>query len=296
VTGPSDTPAGARRRVRLAVRRAREELGYTQSQVAEEMEWSLSKVMRIENGEVTIAPNDLRPLLSYLGIKGKETVDDLLSAAKVSKQRKQWWDALELRDGFTPSLRQLVQLEPEATAIRYFFPLVFPARLQIPAYSRAIVESFRDELPPSVVRARLAIRRRRNEGFATRPIKPKSYVILDESVLQRQVGGPTVLAEQLEEVLKLIEHQNIRVRVIPLTSDAPVPMLATYEIVYLHGEDERDAILYRESDLLDEIVDDPDKIRRHRAVFERLWMSIHDESASTELIRHHLNTLAGADR
>jgi hypothetical protein len=71
-------------------------------------------------------------------------------------------------------------------------------------------------------------------------------------------------------------------------------MLATYEIVYLHGEDERDAVLYRESDLLDEIVDDPDKIRRHRSIFERLWSSIHDESASIELIRQRLTELTGA--
>ena len=73
-------------------------------------------------------------------------------------------------------------------------------------------------------------------------------------------------------------------------------MLATYEIIYLDAENDRDAIMYRESDLLDEIVDDADKIRRHRATFERLWTSIHDESASIELIKHHLNTLAGADR
>ena len=293
MTGPSDTPAGARRRVRLAVRRAREDLGYTQSQVAEEMEWSLSKVMRIENGEVTIAPNDLRPLLSYLRIKDRQTVDDLLQAAKVSKQRKQWWDAPELRDGFTPALRQLVQLEPEATAIRYFFPQILPARLQIPAYSRAIVESFGD-LAPNVVEARLAIRQRRNEGFSARTERPKSYAILDESVLIRQIGGPGVLAEQLEELLKLIEHQGIRVRVIPLRSDAPVPMLATYEILYLHGESEDDAILYRESDVLDELVDDADKIRRHRTIFDRLWTSIHDESASIELIRRHLSELTRA--
>ena len=58
-----DSPAIARRRVRLAVRDARLDKKLTQSEVAEAMEWSLSKVMRIESGEVTISPNDLRPLL-----------------------------------------------------------------------------------------------------------------------------------------------------------------------------------------------------------------------------------------
>ncbi|GGM24848.1 helix-turn-helix domain-containing protein [Dactylosporangium sucinum] len=50
-----DTPAVARRRVRLAIRDARNAKGYTQGQVADAMDWSLSKVMRIESGEVTIS-------------------------------------------------------------------------------------------------------------------------------------------------------------------------------------------------------------------------------------------------
>ena len=58
-----DPPAVARRRVWMALRRAREVKGYTQGQVAEEMEWSLSKVMRIEKGEVSISVSDLRALM-----------------------------------------------------------------------------------------------------------------------------------------------------------------------------------------------------------------------------------------
>jgi transcriptional regulator with XRE-family HTH domain len=64
----ADTPAVARRRVRLALRAAREAKGLTQGQVADEMEWSLSKVMRIEKGDVNISPADLRVLLGYFDL------------------------------------------------------------------------------------------------------------------------------------------------------------------------------------------------------------------------------------
>src|SRR3954447_21651883 len=87
-----DTPAVARRKVRLAIKDARNAKGDTQTQVAEAMEWSLSKVMRIESGEVTISQNDLRPLLAHLGVKDRQAIDDLVQAAKASKQRRQWWD------------------------------------------------------------------------------------------------------------------------------------------------------------------------------------------------------------
>src|SRR5436853_5521548 len=107
-----ELPAVARRRVRLALRHAREQRGLTQGQVAEAMEWSLSKVMRIESGEVTIAPNDLRPLLAYLSISHKPTVEAMVEDARTSRRRRQtWWDEPEYREHLTPALRLLSQFE-----------------------------------------------------------------------------------------------------------------------------------------------------------------------------------------
>lgn len=292
MSGPTETPASARRRVRLAVRRAREAKGWTQTHVAEEMEWSLSKVMRIESGEVTISPNDLRPLLAFLGVRDKVTVDGLITSAKLSKQRRQWWDAPELKDGFTPALKQLVQLEPDASAIRCFFPMVVPSRFQTPAYAAAILESFRGAMSEGVIRARLSVRNTRREKVLGATTAPMFYAILDESVLLRQIGGRQVLAEQLRELVERSANPRVRLRVIPLSHSAAVPMMSTYEIAYLgEDEDEENAVLYRESDLIDELIDDADNIRRHRSLFERLWKSSHDESASTDLIRQRLKDL-----
>src|SRR5262249_60734829 len=106
-----DLPAVARRRVRMALREAREEKGLTQGQVAEAMEWSLSKVMRIESGEVTIAPNDLRFLLAYLEITDRARVDSLLQAAKTSRRRQMWSDEPRFREHTTQATRQLIQYE-----------------------------------------------------------------------------------------------------------------------------------------------------------------------------------------
>src|SRR4029453_14254658 len=80
-----DSPTIARRRVRLALREARERADLTQLQVAEEMEWSLSKVIRIENGDVSISPNDLKPLLGYLGIKDRALIAALIADAKIAR-------------------------------------------------------------------------------------------------------------------------------------------------------------------------------------------------------------------
>src|ERR1051325_3686815 len=98
----TDTPAGAKRRVRRAVRRAREQKGLTQGQVADEMDWSLSKVMRIENGEVNLSTGDLKMLLPFLGISDPVEVDRLLADAKLAGQQR-WTIDPEYREHLSPA-------------------------------------------------------------------------------------------------------------------------------------------------------------------------------------------------
>ncbi len=73
----SDTPAVARRRVSRALRQARQARKLTQGQVADEMGWSLSKVMRIEKGEVNVSPSDLKVLLDFLDVRDAAAVAQL---------------------------------------------------------------------------------------------------------------------------------------------------------------------------------------------------------------------------
>src|SRR5690349_6542170 len=115
-----DSPTVARRRVRMVLREAREAAGLTQLEVAEEMEWSLSKVIRIENGDVAIAPNDLRPLLGFLGVKDRALVADMLAAAKIARtrktQRQVWYQTLDFHEHLTEGTRRLIEHEAEASA------------------------------------------------------------------------------------------------------------------------------------------------------------------------------------
>lgn len=70
--GTGESPAAARRRLRLALRRARETAGLTQGKVAEALDWSVSKVNRIEKGDVTVSTTDLRALLELYGVVDRE--------------------------------------------------------------------------------------------------------------------------------------------------------------------------------------------------------------------------------
>ena len=65
MAGDRPSPVVQRRRLRTELRKARQDAGLTQEQVADAMDWSLSKVIRIEAGTVGISTNDLKALLRH---------------------------------------------------------------------------------------------------------------------------------------------------------------------------------------------------------------------------------------
>ena len=290
MTSP-ESPAGARRRVRLAVREAREARGLTQGQVAEAMEWSQSKVIRIESGEVTISPNDLRPLLAYLEIDDKATVDRLVRDARSSRQRRMWWDEPRIREHLTDASRQLIQYEVEATEIRHFTNNVIPGPLQTEEYSTTVLGLHLGQLTDHDVEVRLDTRRQRRAQLLGRRDFPRTYLLLDESVLARRMGGKAdVTAAQLQHLLDLAQQKPIWIRVLPYAANAPVPAMGPFDILSLPGEG-GNAVLYRESHISDEIVDDVRNVERHREAFETWWEAALDDNASAALIEKAVKEL-----
>jgi transcriptional regulator with XRE-family HTH domain len=285
----------ARRRLRHALREARDARGLTQSDVAEEMEWSLSKVIRIESGEVSISPNDLRPLLAFLGIKERARVDQLMADAKTSRsrqQRKPWWHQAPYKDNLTIALRRYIEFESEAVSSRMFQNLMVPGRIQTEDYARAILENWHGELPEAATRARLDARMRRRADFLAPGNSEHIYLLIDEAVLWRTIGGPGVLADQLSELLRLIDAGRLTTRVITFGTDGPLPTFGIFELIYLtEAATDDEAVIYLEGFLAVKLVDDQAEIARHRRKFEQLWTTAADESQTRTIIVDHIQKL-----
>lgn len=263
----TDSPAAARRRLRFALRNAREASQLTQAEVAERLEWSVSKVNRIENGEVTISATDLRALLALLEVTDAPTVELLTSYARTARRRG-WWDDADVRPHLTTALRQLIQYEAEATAIRSFQPTLIPGPLQTPDYARAVLE-FWSEVPAETRTVRQKIRAERHSRVFDQPDRPDYLLLLDESVVLRQVGGPMVMAEQLRSIVAMIRSGALLARVVPLIDGAMIGQAGGFTILDL---DDESAVLYREIGLDDDIIrDDRVAVEHYRRTFERMW-------------------------
>src|ERR1700730_13638842 len=87
----NNSPATTRRRLRTELRRMREASGLSQADVVQKLDWSQSKLIRIENGSVGISVTDARALLTLYG--GPAGVDGhLIELARTSRVRT-WWSS-----------------------------------------------------------------------------------------------------------------------------------------------------------------------------------------------------------
>ena len=180
------------RRLRTELRTARLKSNLTQDQVAKAMEWSLSKMNRIEQAKSRISINDLRALLLLYGIKDKQQAEELLALPRVSQQTP-WWRR-RYGDVAPEVLLELIDYESAASAISQFETMFVPGILQTEEYASAVLQVFYDEKSSA---ERLAELRTTRRGLLTSENAPQFYFIMDESALCRVVGSDLLRAASL---------------------------------------------------------------------------------------------------
>jgi transcriptional regulator with XRE-family HTH domain len=254
--------------LRSELRHRREEAGLTQEQAAAEMEWSLSKLVRIEAGTVSISINDLRALLGLYGVHDRSRIDDLLALARTARQRV-WWT--RYRDVLAQPYLEFIGCEADAATIRYFHPTVVPGPCQTEAYARAIItQGGPDELDPAVADQRLALRMTRIKELLDRSHPPALTVLLDEAVIRRPVGGPAVMRAQLDHLVALATRSRVRLGVIPFAAGAHPGLYGSF-VLFEFADPADDTVLYVEQAQTQMVLRDrPDHVAEYERIFARL--------------------------
>ena len=188
-------PTVGRRRLRTVLRRAREAAGLTQEQVAAAMDWSLSKLIRIEAGTVSISTNDVKALSQHYHLDDPQQVRDLVELARLSRRRP-WWAAY--RDAVPASFAAFIGLEAEADGLQFFQAVGMPGLLQTERYARAIVAASPSSTSGADSDKALTVelRLRRQREVLGRAVPPRIEAVLDEAALRRQLGGRACLRGQ----------------------------------------------------------------------------------------------------
>lgn len=158
------------------------------------------------------------------------------------------------RAGFPSWFRGFVELEASATGIRSFQSQVVHGLLQTPAYARAVLGAgLHDDLDDQVA-ARLD-----RQTILARPNPPHLWVILDESVLHRPIGGARVLHDQLAHLLRSADSRRVVIQVLPYRTGAHAGLNGSLTLLSLpEGTD----VAYTESYGTSQLTTDQQSVRR----------------------------------
>jgi transcriptional regulator with XRE-family HTH domain len=126
-------------------------------------------------------------------------------------------------------------LEQGASHLWTFQPMTVHALLQTPAYARAVEQVGPRPTTDEAVTRRVELRLAR-QGVLTRAPDPLQLsVVLDESVLLRVTGGPTVMAEQLAHLVAMARHPNIELRLLPLDAGVHAASFGAFTLLASPG-------------------------------------------------------------
>lgn len=216
------------RRLRGELRRARELAGYTQKQVAEDLGWSLSKVIRQETGAQNISTSDVMALIHYYRITDPDRVEFLLAITR-AKEQVWWWDEYReiFPEIFPKRFVELLAYEDSATSVRQFQMITVPGLLQTEAYARTL---FHEQEDPEVADLALRVRLRRQQ-ILDRATGVDMRFILDEAVIHRVVGDPAIMLEQLTHLRELNLRPHIGIQIVPFTSGAVAASYGSFAIL-----------------------------------------------------------------
>jgi transcriptional regulator with XRE-family HTH domain len=219
--------------------RLRKDKGLTQEQVADDLDWSPSKLIRIEGGRSAITKVDLDALLAQYGISSESTRDRLQALREGARERG-WWD--KYRDEIAPRYLDYVGFEAGASFIRHFETGFVPGLLQTPDYADAVTRKSvdPDRVDETRIRTIVRLRLERQSELAKRSVPPRRYYVVDEAVIRRHIGisaDPKIMPRQLESIADRAERDDLlTVRVMPFKAGAHRGLPGPFTLLEFDGE------------------------------------------------------------
>jgi transcriptional regulator with XRE-family HTH domain len=213
--------------------RLRKESGLTQEQVAADLDWSPSKLIRVEGGRSSITKVDLDALLTTYGV-ASESQRVRLQTLNRGAREPRWWDAY--REDISPVYLNYVGYEAGASYIRQFQGSSIPGLLQTPEYAEVLTANSVDagRVAPVV---RLRMQRQQKQAQRTTP--PRQYFVIDEAAIRRHVGirkDPAIMPKQLRRIAERAgSDETVTVRVIPFSAGAHVGVSGAFTLLEFEG-------------------------------------------------------------
>ncbi|MFG2285442.1 Scr1 family TA system antitoxin-like transcriptional regulator [Streptomyces sp. NPDC048595] len=231
------------------LRRRREEAGLTQEEMGQRLFMDRTLISRLESAE-------RRPRLDTA-----IQIDEALHTdGFFERLLRKLLEASPYADYFAAA----AELERLATKIYDFESMIVPGLLQTAAYARALMLAGNPLAADGHIEGKVRTRLDRAavlQGSA----RPAYWAVLHEAVLRVPVGGPCVMAEQLEHIARLVHERKILVQVLPFKAGA---FSIIGKMVTLMEFEDAPPTAYTEGAYSGNLLDDPAAVRRVRESYD----------------------------
>lgn len=270
-------PTIQRRRLGNALKRAREAVGQTQDEAAAVIDAAASKISRIELGQSGVRLTDLALLIDLYGVPADEA-ETMRELARAGRQRGRWSG---YRNSVPGWFRHYVDLEADATDVRWYQSEIVPGVLQIEPYIRGLSPAAEPGDHDADWEGQVKVRLER-QAILEPGREAEFAFVLSESVLRRQIGDPATMRKQLEYLAKVARQPNVQIQVYPFDAETYVP--STYGFITLGFDGTDSKVVYLEDFADAAFLDRPDAVRSYTRLWNRLQAAALGPTESRRLI------------
>ncbi|MET9814137.1 MULTISPECIES: helix-turn-helix transcriptional regulator [unclassified Streptomyces] len=232
------SPTARRRRLSIELKKLREHSALTCAQVGAALDWSGSKVNRMETGSGRVQPSDIDALCRFYGTSD-ELREFLKSLARQAKVRG-WW---QVHGAGVPEWFNIyIGLEQDASTFRQYQCEVVPGLMQTEAYASELHKTgahMSDEDIAKAVRVRME-----RQAMLKQPDAPDAWFIVNEGALRHVIGDQGLMREQLERVLETADLPSVTLQVLPFDSGT-YPTTGSFTMLGFPAPEDPD-VVYRD--------------------------------------------------
>jgi transcriptional regulator with XRE-family HTH domain len=268
------------------LRRLRENAGISRDDAGYQIRASGSKISRLELGRVGFKERDVSDLLSLYAVTDPADRRMLLELARKANAPGWWHRYSDLLPGwFQPYLG----LESAAATIRAYEAQYVPGLLQTHDYARAVVMISHAGAAPDEVDRRVALRIDR-QHLLNRGDPPQLWVVADEAVLHRHIGGPPVMRGQIAALIEATKLPNVRLQILPFTAGGHAALGGAFSLLRFPDHDLPD-VVYVEQMTGALYLDKRDDVEEYAAAMERLCIQAEPPAHTVDILETILRDL-----
>lgn len=216
-----------------SLRQLREQAGLTMVEAAERLrqqpgKWSRSKLQRIETREQGVKIREVEQLLDLYQVDATVRAS-LLDLAATAHERGYW---LAIRKDLPEDMHSLLDVEAALTAQRQFETMLIPGLLQTADFARALMSGVSPELTGDIIERRVMARMARQQVL-TKANPLRLHAIIEEAILERQVGTPAIMRGQLRRLIDEAQSEHITIQVLLKSAGASPALEGPFSILSL---------------------------------------------------------------